>query len=99
MGGSFQSPGRLHYLGSKEMTMPNRRKFLMNVAGASAGMLFLGHGVDNGAELSSQLGTVPKRREVMVGTRRVKTVDVHAHVTVPEVTDLLKGTPLERRAG
>ena len=79
--------------------MPNRREFLRNVAGASAGVLFLGHGLDNAAEPSSQAGAVPKRREVMVGKRRVKTVDVHAHVAVPEVTDLLKGTPLERRTG
>ncbi len=79
--------------------MPNRREFLRNVAGASAGMFLLGHSVANAAEPSSQAGTGPKRREVMVGKRRVKTLDVHAHVTVPEVSDLLKGTPLERRTG
>lgn len=33
----------------------------------------------------------------MVAGRRVKTVDVHCHVNVPEATDLLKGTPLEKR--
>ena len=78
--------------------MPNRREFLRNVAGASAGMLLLGRGGNSAAEPSPQTGAAPKRREVMVGQRRVKTVDVHAHVTVPEVTDLIKGTPLERRA-
>ena len=77
--------------------MPNRREFLRNVAGASAGMFFLGRDVDSSAEPSPQGGLTGKRREVMVGKRRVKTVDVHAHVTVPEAADLLKGTPLERR--
>ncbi len=76
--------------------MPTRREFLRNAVGASAGMLLLGRGVNSAAEQSAQDG---KRREVMVGKRRVKTVDVHAHVSVPEATELLKGTPLERRTG
>jgi aminocarboxymuconate-semialdehyde decarboxylase len=80
-----------------EKVMPNRREFLRNVAGASAGMLLLGRGVNTAAESSLQSGAAPKRREVIVGKRRVKTVDVHAHVSVPEATDLLRGTPLERR--
>ncbi len=79
--------------------MPNRREFLRNAVGASAGMLLLGRGVNSAAEASPQEGGAPKRREVMVGKRRVKTVDVHAHVSVPEATELLKGTPLERRTG
>ena len=76
--------------------MATRREFLRNAVGASAGMLLLGRGVNSAAEQSAQDG---KRREVMVGKRRVKTVDVHAHVSVPEATELLKGTPLERRTG
>src|SRR5882672_6899696 len=82
-----------------EKVMPNRREFLRNVAGASAGMLLLGRGVNTAAESSLQSGAAPKRRELIVGKRRVKTVDVHAHVSVPEATDLLRGTPLERRVG
>ena len=31
-----------------------------------------------------------KRREVMVGRNRVKVVDVHAHVRVPETWELVK---------
>src|ERR1700730_12292488 len=77
--------------------MPNRREFLRNVAGASAGMLLLGSDVDSSAEPLPRAGAASKRREVMVGKRRGKTVDVHAHVTVPEVADLIKGTPLEKR--
>ena len=36
------------------------------------------------------------RRQVTVGGRRVKTVDMHAHVAVPgDLVDIVKGTPLE----
>lgn len=37
-----------------------------------------------------------KRREVMVGGRRVRTVDVHAHCAVPDVLDVVKGTAMEK---
>lgn len=46
----------------------------------------------------SQSGAV-RRREIKVGGKRVKTVDAHCHVFVPEVADLLKGTPLEKAGG
>jgi predicted TIM-barrel fold metal-dependent hydrolase len=39
---------------------------------------------------------VPKRKPVMVGGKRIKTVDVHCHINVPEVASFLKGTPLEQ---
>src|SRR6266571_901488 len=87
----FRAPRLLHHSGLiriKEKAMPTRREFLRNAVGASAGMLLLGRGVNSAAEQSAQ-----------VGKRRVKTVDVHAHVSVPEATELLKGTPLERRTG
>ncbi len=34
-----------------------------------------------------------KRREVIVGGKRVKDVDVHAHCVIPEVWDVVKDTP------
>jgi aminocarboxymuconate-semialdehyde decarboxylase len=77
--------------------MPNRREFLKNVAGASAGMLLLDRNINSVAGMFSQAGGATKRREVMVGKRRVKTVDVHCHVRVPEAAALLKGTILEAR--
>jgi aminocarboxymuconate-semialdehyde decarboxylase len=43
-------------------------------------------------------GEAPRRREVSVGGRRVRTVDVHAHCAVPAVIDIVKGTPFEERA-
>jgi aminocarboxymuconate-semialdehyde decarboxylase len=67
--------------------MPNRRDFLSYVAGATAGLL-----VARGDLPSAQVSG--KRREVSIGGRRIKTVDVHAHCFVPEVWDLVKNTPL-----
>jgi aminocarboxymuconate-semialdehyde decarboxylase len=74
--------------------MASRRDFLKNVAGASAGMFLLDDGVFGGKLALAQDAGAVKRREVMVGKRRVKTVDVHCHVVVPEALGLLKGTSL-----
>jgi aminocarboxymuconate-semialdehyde decarboxylase len=47
------------------------------------------------AALLPQIGAPPgKRRTVVIGGRRITTVDVHAHCFVPEVWDLVKDTPL-----
>jgi aminocarboxymuconate-semialdehyde decarboxylase len=74
--------------------MPNRRRFLDRMLGATAGMMIGGRGLADAA-LLPQIGSPPgKRRQVFVGGRRVTTVDVHAHCFVPEVWDLVKDTPL-----
>jgi len=70
--------------------MPNRREFV-RMAGASAGALCLAGGFGRARAQSG-------RRQVMVGGRRVKTIDVHAHWAVPDVLDLVKGTAMERAA-
>ena len=75
--------------------MPNRRDFLQN-AGAAAGLLASRRLAD---AFPLQVGVAPgKRREVSIGGRRVKTVDVHAHTFVPEVWDLVKDTQLAAAA-
>jgi len=61
--------------------MPSRRDFLKSVAGAT---------------FSLQAASPSKRREVLVGRRRVKVVDIHGHFVAPEELDLVKGTNLER---
>jgi aminocarboxymuconate-semialdehyde decarboxylase len=72
----------------------NRRAFLKQVAGAAGGLL-VGRNVATGALAAAQVGAAPgKRREVMLGGRRIRTVDIHAHTFVPEVWDLVKDTPL-----
>jgi predicted TIM-barrel fold metal-dependent hydrolase len=83
----------------KEDTMTDRRDFLRNVAGATAGMLIGGRGLAARSFLPGQIGAAPgKRREVSIGGRRVKTVDIHAHCFVPEVWDLVKDTKLATTA-
>ena len=76
--------------------MRNRRDFLRNVAGATAGMFFGGRGLADAGFLSFQSGPAGRRREVLVGGRRVKVIDGHAHCMIREVLPVVKGhTDLE----
>lgn len=72
--------------------MTNRRKFLQGLAGGAAGAVLAG----------SVMAQAPKggsgRREVRVGGKRVKVIDIHGHANFPEVADLLKDTPLAKYA-
>jgi predicted TIM-barrel fold metal-dependent hydrolase len=79
--------------------MSSRREFLKNIACASAGAFLPGGAFTQAAEAQSQAASNGQRRQVMVGGQRVKTVDFHCHVTVPEAADVLKGTSLEKRGG
>jgi len=65
----------------------NRRDFFKTVAGAAAGIYVAGRG-------SASAVQAPARRQAMVGGRRVRVVDIHAHAAVP--LDAVKGTPFER---
>ena len=69
--------------------MPDRREFLADLARASAGTLLVGRGRGRAAEAPWQ--SAPVRRQVVVGGRRVKVVDVHAHCVVPEAVALMGG--------
>jgi aminocarboxymuconate-semialdehyde decarboxylase len=78
--------------------MPNRRDFFKTVAGATAGMLVGGKGLQAGASMLQTAAPVA-RREVSIGGRRVRVIDLHAHATVPDVAAVVKGTPWEKNAG
>jgi aminocarboxymuconate-semialdehyde decarboxylase len=73
--------------------MPNRREFLRNVAGATAGM------VVGGRDLAAAAGALQApaggRRRVTLGGRRITVIDIHAHHFIPEVIDIVRGTPVE----
>lgn len=73
--------------------MRNRRDFIKTAAAATAGML-----ATRGELLRAAAApqAPAKRRQVTVGGRRVKVVDVHAHCVVPEVADVVKDTKLTR---
>ena len=72
--------------------MPSRRNFLKTLAGASAGAFLLPR---NGGGAQTQPRRGAKHAPVTIAGRRVKTIDVHCHIDVPEVADFLRGTPLE----
>jgi aminocarboxymuconate-semialdehyde decarboxylase len=61
------------------------------MAGSAAGIVFCGCGLQATAQQLPKSKGPPRRRQVLVGGRRVKTVDVHAHCTVPEATSLMPG--------
>jgi len=69
--------------------MPTRREFFQDVASTMAGIVFVGCGLVEMAEAQPQSGSAAPRRQVVVGGRRVKTVDVHAHCAVPEAMALM----------
>jgi aminocarboxymuconate-semialdehyde decarboxylase len=73
--------------------MPSRRKFLKNVAKASAGLCCVNWGLMPNAFASAQQsnGSIERRR-VMVGGRPVRTIDIHAHCYI-DLQDLTQGHP------
>ena len=74
---------------------PNRREFVKQVAGATAGVFLGGRGLADGGDRLPQVGgAAPRRREISVGGRRIKTVDLHCHCAVPEVMEVVKGSKL-----
>src|ERR1700691_1283311 len=89
--------------------MRNRREFLKDFAGTSAGAALLSREsllraayrlpqVPQAAPPAAAAGGAVKRREIAVGGKGVKTVDGHCHVTIPEVVEFFKDTPLENTA-
>ena len=65
--------------------MATRREFLKDVASGAAAFV-----------LVPQTGGPIQRRQVSVGGRRIKVVDVHGHCLVPEVLDVIKDPALAR---
>jgi aminocarboxymuconate-semialdehyde decarboxylase len=71
-----------------------RRAFIGRMSGA-AGAMAVGLAWPGAAAAIDAMAQSPAgRRQATVGGRRVTVVDVHAHVFVPEVWDLVKDTPL-----
>lgn len=76
--------------------MRNRRDFVRTIAGATAGLYAAGR---TGFAAFAQTPASPvKRREVFIGRKRIRVVDMHGHCAVPEVIAVLAGTPFERSA-
>jgi len=81
--------------------MRNRRDFLKTIAGATSGMLFTGRAFADSALQggATEAAAAVKRREVFVGGKRMKVVDMHAHCVIPEVWEVVKDTSLAASAG
>ncbi len=75
--------------------MPERRFKSQDVPGGTAELEFHGCGVTNTAHSPTAGG---QRRQVTVGGKRVKTIDVHAHCVIPEALELL-GKKVENQRG
>ena len=67
--------------------MTTRRDFIGGMTGAMAGVAFVGCELMHTTHAHAQ--PAPRRREVVVNGRRVKTVDVHAHCAFPEAMALM----------
>jgi len=86
--------------------MRNRRDFIKGMAGTAAGLWVArggyalaqgqGRGGRGGGARQEEVPSGPVvRREVRVGNKRVKVIDVHSHASIPEVADAVKGTSAE----
>ena len=73
------------------MTISGRRNFFKSIAGATAGMYVMARG--GSADAQAPVA----RRQVSIGGRRIRVVDVHAHCNMP-LGDVVAGTPFENRA-
>jgi len=71
--------------------VPTRRDFLRTVVAGAAGTYVMSRGGTDTAGAAFQVQ--PARRQVMVGARRVRVIDAHAHCVIP-VEAIVKGTPL-----
>ena len=73
------------------MNVRGRRDFFKRVAGATAGMYVMARGGSADAQAPAA------RRQVMIGGRRIRVVDVHAHCDMP-LGDVVRGTPFANQA-
>lgn len=67
--------------------MPSRRTFL-SAAAMAAGVLAV-----------KPAAWAQGRKEVRIAGKRIKTVDIHAHASIKEVEEVIRGTNVERRIG
>ena len=83
--------------------MADRREFLKACAATASGIFFSNCAFASAAFPALQTDTARKRREIVVGASRIRTVDLHGHVYVAEAWDLVKNhereNPVEGTAG
>ncbi len=72
--------------------MPGRRNFIKSFAVASAGLWFANCSLQRAIAGAQQPTATGKRRQILLGGRRVRTIDIHAHCYV-DLHDLTQGHP------
>ena len=73
--------------------MRTRRHFIRQTAAAMASMALAGAGVRGATAAAAQPAGAASRRQVVVGGRRIKTVDVHAHCEIPGIREMMGDAP------
>ena len=73
--------------------MPNRREFFRATAAAAAGSFVMRGGY---AAFAQAAQGAAKRREISIGRKRIKVIDSHAHLGIPAVAEVVKGTPFAK---
>src|SRR5262245_14568982 len=71
----------------REDDMSTRRDFITGASAAMASAVFVGCDFLDAKHAHAQ--GAPRRREVVVNGKRVKTVDIHAHVAFPQAMTLM----------
>jgi aminocarboxymuconate-semialdehyde decarboxylase len=75
--------------------MAHRRAFIRTVAHAAAGL----YAASSAGAFPTLMAQAPAaRRQVTIGGRRIKVIDIHCHGAI-DVLDIVKGTPFEREGG
>jgi aminocarboxymuconate-semialdehyde decarboxylase len=72
--------------------MRTQREFFQDEVGPVADIVFVGCSLAEAAAPLTPAGGAAPRRQVILGGRQVKTVDVHAHCAVPEAMALMGNT-------
>jgi aminocarboxymuconate-semialdehyde decarboxylase len=82
--------------------VPDRRDFLKGLACASAGTFLLSRccvAEPRAYAAPQNAGSAAgKRLEVVIAGKRVRTIDTHCHVMIPEAIDMVKAAPSEQAA-
>ena len=69
--------------------MQSRRNFIRRAGGAAAGVVFTSCCLPGARPAFAQATPAARRREVRLGGRRVKTIDVHCHCIFPQAAALM----------
>src|SRR4029453_1113395 len=75
--------------------MQSRRDFLKSIAVATAGAGVAGRFTYDVFAQAAAGG----RRQISIGGKRIRVIDAHAHLSIRNVADVVKGTPFERNGG